>query len=185
MKRLNIGAGKIPLWGYINLDIRPGSFIDVVHDARTLKEIYQDGTFDEIMAGDVLEHLGLWKWKPALQDWVDLLKPGGVLKMRTIDVRRAIEYFMVMKAVEGYDQKENYNKFVHFLFGDQDYPENTHNVTFTEEYLREDLVEMGMKVLNIWHDGGYLMRVTAVKGDNEPLVSLDHFDYRWKEFQLR
>ena len=184
MKRLNLGAGKIPMFGYTNIDIRPGPFIDIVHDIRNMKELYQDGTIDEIMAGDVLEHLGQWHWKQALQDWIDLLKPGGVLKIRTIDVVDMIRYFNVMEDIEGYDPRENWNKFTHYLFGDQDYPENTHNCTFSARFLTDDLEEMGLTHVKTWTDGGCLLRATGIKGDNEPIVTLDHLDYRWKEFML-
>ena len=175
--KLNLGAGKLPLKGYVNIDIRSVPFIDVVHDIRKMKELYQDNSIDEIMAGDVLEHLELTHWKKALNDWVDLLKPGGVLKLRTIDIKKMIDYFNLFTSPEGYDPRENWDKFVHYLYGDQDYLENTHNCGFTEEYLADDLEDMGMRIEKIWHDGGYLLRVTAIKGEEEPLTCLDHNDY--------
>jgi predicted SAM-dependent methyltransferase len=182
--KLNLGAGKLPMKGYVNIDINPGPFIDIVHDVRKMKERYQDGTVDEIMACDVLEHLGLKCWKPALQDWIDLLKPGGVLKMRTPDLKESINYFNVMAPVEGYDEEENWNKWLMYAYGSQDFPANFHNCGFTSKWLTRDLEAMGMDVKPTWNDGGCQMRVTAVKKGAEPLTCLDHNDYNWEKFQL-
>jgi len=179
MIRLNVGSGHLPLRGFTNIDIRDVFAVDVVHDVTKLKEIYDDNSVDEIFAKDILEHVGKNYWKQTLQDWVDILKPGGVLKIRIPDLLKIIKQWN--NSPQG---RLEFDRLVQLTFADQDVPENTHNVGFTQEHFKSDLEEMDMKVLDTWYDGGRDMRFTAVKGDKKPLVPLDHDDYNWKELQI-
>src|SRR5262245_14909891 len=75
--RLNLGAGKHPLDGYLNLDHKTG------------QEIYplaiDDASADEIRASHVLEHFP-WPLVPHIvAHWASKLKPGGVLKIAVPD----------------------------------------------------------------------------------------------------
>lgn len=178
--RLNIGCGPKNYKEYTNIDVRDNEKADVICDVRNLKSLYADNSVDEIFAKDVLEHLGIletsingkmtWEWVKALQDWVDILKPGGVLKIQTPDA------ILLFQSYIGSPQER-----VHFedwltksLFGTQNYPENTHRVALTEKHLLARLEEMGMKIAEHWIEQTTDMRITAVKGDSEPLVSLAH-----------
>lgn len=54
---LNLGSGKAPKPGAINLDISPNVGADVVHDLRQFPWPLQDDSFDEVWMTDVIEHL--------------------------------------------------------------------------------------------------------------------------------
>ncbi len=56
-RRLNIGCGKKRLVDAINLDISPHVGADVVHDLNQTPWPFDTGTFDEVHAYDVLEHV--------------------------------------------------------------------------------------------------------------------------------
>ena len=54
---------------------------------------------------------------------------------------------------------------------------------FKTSILVEDLEKMGMRMAQPpWFDGGRDIRITAIKGTAEPLVNLDHPDYKYKTF---
>lgn len=73
-----------PDWKNVTtLDIDPDCKPDVVHDLNVLPYPFDDDTFDEIHAYDVLEHFGTQgDWRGYFAQFTELhriLKPGGVL----------------------------------------------------------------------------------------------------------
>ena len=83
MKKLNIGCGRDirPIEeGWVNLDIREGGGVDVVHDLDRLPLPFDDDSFDEVYASHVLEHV--LRWENLLHDIYRIMKPGGVLTIR-------------------------------------------------------------------------------------------------------
>jgi SAM-dependent methyltransferase len=54
---LNLGCGKRPIPGAVNLDITPDTKPDVVHDLNRRPWPFPDGRFTEVHAYDVIEHL--------------------------------------------------------------------------------------------------------------------------------
>ncbi len=81
MRRLNLGAGYDILAGWINTDIAALPGIDVVHDLDSAPWPWESGSFSEVRATDVFEHVG----DPVLfmnECW-RVLKPGGVLRIRS------------------------------------------------------------------------------------------------------
>jgi len=71
--KLNIGAGRMPLEGYLNLDtetcIFPLNYTDL----------------DEIRSSHVVEHFDCFTSVDVICQWVSCLKPGGILKLAVPD----------------------------------------------------------------------------------------------------
>lgn len=67
----------------VTLDHNPDHNPDVLHDLEVLPYPFEDNTFDEIHAYEVLEHLGsLGDWRAFFSQFTELwriLKPGGFL----------------------------------------------------------------------------------------------------------
>lgn len=55
--KLNLGCGRRPIDGMVNLDVSPEVGADVVHDLNCAPWPFAGDTFEEVHAYDVLEHL--------------------------------------------------------------------------------------------------------------------------------
>lgn len=83
VRRLNVGCGRHPLPGWINLDRVPGPAVDVVADLDALRSAplpLPDDSIDEFLLAHVIEHLedplGL------LQELWRIAKPGALAVIR-------------------------------------------------------------------------------------------------------
>ncbi len=72
--KLNLGCGPFTLAGYINIDRAGG---DLLADATNLP--FKEGSFDEILASHVLEHIP--KLDLAMDEIRRVLQVGGVLRV--------------------------------------------------------------------------------------------------------
>ncbi len=90
--RMNLGSGQDYRPGYLNIDIDPSVEPDVVIDlsqtvelpktvpSRTGEVVFQRDMFDEILAIEVLQHVG--HLPELMSHCLDLLKVGGKLQIR-------------------------------------------------------------------------------------------------------
>lgn len=78
--RLNIGCGRFPKVGFWNVDWATGPGVDEVADLSTFPFPFADGSFDEIHADHVLEHLS--DAFGTMRELHRILRPGGRLEIR-------------------------------------------------------------------------------------------------------
>lgn len=81
-KKVN-GSWTSPDWSSLTtLDVDPTTKPDVIHDLNVLPYPFDDNTFDEIHAYEVLEHCGRQgDWKFFFDQWLEfwrILKPDGL-----------------------------------------------------------------------------------------------------------
>jgi GT2 family glycosyltransferase/predicted SAM-dependent methyltransferase len=81
--RINVGCGRFPLNGFVNIDREAEVEPDVVCDVTDLP--YDVGTVDEIYAGHILEHFDWYEGEKVLGYWYSLLKPGGKISVSVPD----------------------------------------------------------------------------------------------------
>jgi SAM-dependent methyltransferase len=79
LKKLNIGAGTDIRPGYINHDLSSLEGIDCVHDLNVYPWPWADGSFEEVIANDVLEHLD--DFMRAMEELHRILSSGGKVKL--------------------------------------------------------------------------------------------------------
>jgi len=128
---LNLGCGTDLKQGYDNIDIRdlPGV---IKADVRNLP--YEENSVDEISAIDVYEHVSFKESQALLNHWVSLLKPGGLLVIQAPSIEVLSRNILISNSIEDIETS------IAFIFGNQDYKENSHFTTchpeLMEHYLR-------------------------------------------------
>ena len=167
-RRLNIGCGqdiRPSSEGWINADIRGVPGTDVVADARHLP--CEDGTFEEVLAYDLLEHVSLFDVPVMLREWRRVLRPDGILRLRVPDVRKIALRLLdrslepnparVQKPNPGVGSPTGEDAAIWLLFGDQS-PEwggtefGSHHWGYTAITLARLLVEEGFKTVAVEGD---------------------------------
>jgi len=80
LMKLNLGAEKDIHSGYINHDISNLPGIDVIHNLDQYPWPWEDNTFDEVIAMDILEHLD--DFVKSMEELHRILKPNGTVTIR-------------------------------------------------------------------------------------------------------
>jgi len=136
MLRLNLGSGieALNLKGYENIDLKNG---------RTAYPLdYQSGEVDEIRASHLLEHFGRKEVSLVLRDWVDKLRPGGVLKIAVPDFDKiASDYVSNVKHTPPVES---------FVMGGQDDDDDYHKSLFNKATLTKLMTNAGLEHIEIW-----------------------------------
>jgi hypothetical protein len=134
MLKLNLGSGKQKLKGYEN--------IDKMYGTSAFPLDYDSGEVDEIRASHILEHFGRREVKSVIRDWVDKLRPGGVLKVAVPGIDKIID--AKSKGIELSHSVDAY------IFGGQTDENDFHKSMFTEIVLRELLEDAGLQDIRVW-----------------------------------
>lgn len=150
--RLNLGAGACPLPGYVNVDIQysasgPGNLSLDWSPSIALKggavyplADYADGSASECRASHVLEHFGHREVPAVLQEWVRVLRPGGVLKIAVPDLE-----WIATNYIAGLDAP-----YQGYLMGGQVDENDFHRSVWDAEMLREALEHYGLVDIREW-----------------------------------
>ena len=77
--RLNLGCGRYPMAGFINVDQFENVNPDLLANATDLQ--FPPNSVDEIYCGHMLEHLTWDEGQRALKHWLDILKPAGEIRV--------------------------------------------------------------------------------------------------------
>lgn len=157
--RLNLGCGSDSREGYINVDIRRLTGVDVVADVRSLPMANE--TASEILAHDILEHVSLFDAPKMLAEWHRVLKPGGTLTLRLPDMRKIAAALLggtlkpdpirMQRANPGLGEPTGEDVAIWLLYGDQAViwggsQWGSHKWGYTRTTLRRLLEEMGFVV---------------------------------------
>ncbi|MBM4053781.1 MAG: glycosyltransferase [Planctomycetes bacterium] len=132
--RLNIGCGTDIKNGYINIDCREISGVNVRADVSHIP--FKNMSVAEIVANDILEHFPRNKTQEVLKNWINLLRPEGMLKIQCPDIR-TLAYAFVTNQIPA-------NEFSRRIYGGQDYADNFHHAGFDVPEMKRILNELGM-----------------------------------------
>lgn len=153
--KLNLGCGYDKRDGYVNIDIRDEVKPDIVLDLEKTPYPFDDESVDEILAKDIIEHFSFRNVEKVVREWYRILKKDGMLIIQTPDLDAILEAINNQK-IKGWWQ------ISYWLYGAQDYPENTHKLIFTRREIKKLLEEIGFEVKEI-NQSGTNMIVHAVK----------------------
>ena len=134
MKKLNLGSGNFNLEGYENIDIINGE------SAYPLN--CETQTIDEIRASHILEHFGRHDFNEVLRNWIDKLKPGGVLKVAVPDFCKVAKKYL--------SGDETKHSVVDYVLGSQSDSNDYHKMLFDEVSLRQYLIDCGLENIEKW-----------------------------------
>jgi hypothetical protein len=138
--RLNLGSGGCNLDGYVNLDIADG------HDCRDLSA-YADESVDEVRASHVLEHISFRETGEVLDEWVRVLKPGGVLRVAVPDAMLCMR--AIVGTIDG-DAGADVDYLSMALIGGNANENDVHRALFDERGLQVQMQRAGLVAVQKW-----------------------------------
>jgi predicted SAM-dependent methyltransferase len=162
---LELGGGERPLIRP-NLDVRALPTVDIVADFNQPLPI-EDGTYDGLFSSYVLEHVSWRKVRNLVAEASRILKPNGIA---VFVIPNTKAQFLWALEHDEWDEKIS-----QCVFGDQDYPENSHKVAFSPDFAVELFRQSGFcDVITLPH--GELrtdMIVEAKKAPDSPSTWTD------------
>jgi len=154
MRKLEIGSGNNPQPGYEHLEINKDCpNVDYCCDCRSIP--VPDNTFDEIAAFHVIEHMEWLQAEVAIREWHRVLKPGGILKIATPNLRYIIDAYMDQSdeiwkrelQIPGWSFPDECHTdktaWLNFKLFSTDIPYNLHKASFDDRWLGKKLTDAG------------------------------------------
>jgi len=153
--KLDIGSGFNPTPGYIHLDIRRDlPDLDIVCDFSKQPLPFSCGVVDEIISNHSIEHIKWTEVSFMVKEWVRVLRPGGIAKIRTPDLFMIVKNYMAgvktkewpddeKRAREIFGQCEAAEIALIKLFAGQDYDSNVHYACYDFQMLSSLLKRCG------------------------------------------
>jgi SAM-dependent methyltransferase len=137
--RLHLGCGNIKLPGFCNVDALETIAVDVIDDIRKLHR-FPNGSVQEIYACHVLEHFGHDEIQPILSRWLQILQPGGVLRISVPDIDRIVRIYH--KNFKHFHTK-GHSPWIGLIYGGQSTPYDYHKTGFNACWLSYQLEQCG------------------------------------------
>lgn len=131
--KLNLGCGGNYKKKFLNVDAFDSSIADKIMTATDLK--LEDNSVEEIVASQLIEHLGIVGSIYSLSECFRVLKPGGKLIIETPDIRTSFEEYL-----EG--GRETRKNILPWIYG-VDMPGMLHRFCFPDDLLEEILRDIG------------------------------------------
>lgn len=137
-RKLHIGGREVSA-GWEILDVIPGDHVDHVGNANDLSR-FDDGTFTEIYASHVVEHLDYKdELSLTLKEWRRVLAPGGVLRVSVPDID-ILAHLMLQRRTLDVNQRF---KVMRMMFGGHVHPHDYHLVGLNQDFLSGFLNQAG------------------------------------------
>lgn len=137
--KLHIG-GQQPHPDWKILDIAPGPYVDFLGDCQDLSQ-FATGSIDEIYVSHVLEHLShRLEMGRALYEFHRVLRPGGRIYISVPDFFEACRAFCAPDLTTA-----DRFKLARTVFGGQRDAFDVHKFGFSEDILRQILMEVGFR----------------------------------------
>lgn len=137
--RLHLGCGNIKLAGFCNVDVLDTVANDVQDDIRKLEK-FPNNSAKEIYACHVLEHFAHHEIEPILRRWLEILAPGGVLRISVPDIDRIVKIYH--KNFKHFETPGN-SPWVGLIYGGQSTPYDYHKTGFNACWLKHLLENYG------------------------------------------
>lgn len=159
-KLLEIGGGNVPIIRP-NLDIRKEPNVDIVADISKPLPI-KDNELDGVFSKFAIEHISWKQIRAFIKEVYRILKPGGQAVFITANL---LEQARILTEVPNFE-----DNWVCMVFGENDYPENSHRAGFSPEFAGRLFKETGFErvIVAPWPDWRGDMIIEAKKAKLEP-----------------
>jgi predicted SAM-dependent methyltransferase len=138
--KLELGAGDRPTEGFIHNDVRELPHIEIVCPAEQIGRYISSQTLTHLRATHLLEHFSHRNTVWLLEQWRDLLQPGGLIYVEVPNLMwQAKALAGVAENMYGCSPEE----VVVMMYGEQDYEGNFHKTGFTPQLLSGSLRTAG------------------------------------------
>ena len=157
--RLNLCCGQDIRNGFLNIDVRRlDPRILQLDLERDLLTPFPPESAEEIVAQDCVEHVSWRRVPDLLRDVYRVLRCGGIFVIRVPDLEEIARFTFLNP---GYD---DFIQISYWIFGGQDYPENTHKAGFTKPSARRLLEDIGFRVLEVRNEGTNMVVAARKEG---------------------
>ena len=138
--RLDLGPGPKTLVGFIPIDINMADGADAFDTLQ-----YPDGSVHEIHSSHLIEHCSHPKVDKVLRDWVRVLRPGGRMRLATVDFAKLAEMYCKGKPAP----------YEAYVMGAHIGPYDCHGSIWNERKLRVAMRHAGLIDITRWkgHEG--------------------------------
>jgi SAM-dependent methyltransferase len=116
---LDFGCGNRKLPGAVGIDINPDTDADIVHDLNKFPYPFEDSTFDEISADNVIEHLD--NIIAVMEELHRISKPGAVIRIMVPYFRAkwafidpTHRHFFTVESFSYFDPEHIHNKLYNY-----------------------------------------------------------------------
>ena len=124
-KLIELGGGKQPLIRP-NVDVRACPEVDIVADLGEPLSMLASNAYDGVFSRFAIEHISWRKVRGFISETHRILRPGGTAVFVTANLLE-----QARKLTQAHRWDDN---LVGMVFGDNDYPENTHRCGFSPDY---------------------------------------------------
>jgi len=129
--RLHLGFGNIKLESFCNVDALETIAADVIDDIRVLSR-FTNGSAKEIYACQVLERFSREEVQPLLKRWLEVLAPGGVLRISVPDID---QIFCIYYKNLAYFRSRGVAPWIELIYGGQSTHYDFHKTGFSASWL--------------------------------------------------
>lgn len=167
-KVIELGGGDRPYFRP-NLDVRSGTSIDIVADFNEPLPI-PDNEYNGVFSQFCIEHLSWRKVKLFISEVYRILKNNGKVVFITANTEKQMQYVL------NHDEWDDNCSCI--IFGDQDYPENTHRNSFSPKYAIKLMNDAGFTNVIVLPFGELEtdMIIEATKATNKINFDREYFD---------
>ena len=144
--KLHLGCGETYIEGYINIDSRSDTRVDIVADMNNLP--FEAESVDEIYACHSIEHIPMNNIMMTIKKLHKILSIGGKIYISVPDFEVLASIYLAGKC--------ELITIVRAIHGGQEYEGNTHYCSFDEKLLTSILTESGFKNIKRYEPVQYL-----------------------------
>ena len=141
--KLHLGCANVNIPGFINVDLDNFPHVHIRADVRSLP-MFSDNSADLIYASALFQYFDYHEGIVALKEWSRVLKPGGILRISTIDFDKLLEVYQ--------KTGKNIDSIIGPLYGRMEIDAETgekclinHKTVYTQEKLKESITAVGFK----------------------------------------